>query len=133
MSRNAALARRQYEVWNTGGLEASMEQIWAPDIVYHESPEQPDTGVFHGVEAMADHLRELMASGRFRHEVLSVDARGDWTLTALEIDLEGASSGLRTAARVFHVSRWKDGRVQELRSFFDGDQARREYDELSAT
>jgi hypothetical protein len=41
---NLALARRGYELWNTGGVEASLEQVWAPDIVFYEMPEAPDTG-----------------------------------------------------------------------------------------
>ena len=128
---NSQLARREYDLWNTGGIEASIEHVWAPDIVYHESPEQPDTGVFEGVEAMAAHLRDLRASGHFRLDLRSVEEHGDWTLSTLEISLQGASSGAQAGTQVFHVSRWVDGRVQEMRSFFDGEQARGEFERLS--
>ena len=128
---NSQLARREYELWNSGGIEASIEHVWAPDIVYHESPEQPDTGVFEGVEAMVAHLRELQASGQFHLELRSVEEQGEWTLSTLEISLEGASSGVQAGTQVFHVSRWRADRIQEMRSFFDADQARGEFERLS--
>jgi ketosteroid isomerase-like protein len=59
---NLALARRVYELWNTGGVEA-FEQVWALDVVYHEAPEFPDTGVLRGAEAFAAHCRELVGRG----------------------------------------------------------------------
>jgi ketosteroid isomerase-like protein len=131
VSANLALARRGYEVWNTGGVEASVEQIWAPDVV--QAPEFPDSGVFRGAEAFAARCRKLIeGAGHFQWKVLSVEGRGDYVLSALEVSIEDPSSGAAASTPVFYVSRYGGGRLVELRAYLDGDQARREYERFSA-
>jgi ketosteroid isomerase-like protein len=130
---NMALARRGYELWNEGGVDAWRE-LWAPEIVFHEAPELPDTGVFHGAEALAAHGRDLIeAVGHFQWKVLSLEGRGDHVLSILEVSVEGASSGAAVTTPFFHVARYEGRQLHELRSFGDGDQARREYERLSAS
>jgi ketosteroid isomerase-like protein len=128
---NLALARRGYELWNTGGVEA-FEQIWAPGIVFRETPEFPDTGIFRGAEAFAAHCRDLVQSaGHFQWNLRSLEGRGDWVLSALDLSIAGASSGAAVTTPFFHVARYSRGRLLEMRSYLDGDQARREYERLS--
>lgn len=128
---NLALARRGYELWNTGGVKG-WEQIWSRDIVFYEAPEFPDTGVFRGAEALAAHGRDLIeAVGHFRWKVLSLEGRGDYVLSALEVSGQGTSSGAAVTVPFFHVSRYGGGQLLEMRSYFNGDQARREYERFS--
>ena len=128
---NLALARRVYELWNTGGVEA-FEQIWAPDIVFYETPEFPDTGVFRGAEAFAAHCRELMQQvGHFQWTVQSLEGRGDYVLSTLEVSVAGTSSGAAVTTPFFHVARYADDRLFEMRSYLDGDQARVDYERFS--
>jgi PadR family transcriptional regulator, regulatory protein PadR len=47
------LLDRVYADWNVGGPQAMVENYWHPDIVWHDSPSFPDTGVYHGAEATA--------------------------------------------------------------------------------
>jgi ketosteroid isomerase-like protein len=119
-------------MWNTGGVEAS-KQIWASDIVFYEAPEFPDTGVFRGVEALAAHAREqIEAAGHYQFKLLSLEGRGDYVLTALAVSIEGTSSGAAVTTPFFQVARYGGGRLLELRSYLDRDQARREYERFSA-
>jgi ketosteroid isomerase-like protein len=129
---NIALARRSYELWNTRGLDAVAEQVWAPDIVFHEIPEAPDAAVFRGAEAVAARARRLIElGGHFQFEVRSLEGRGDYVLSDLEQTSVGATSGVTLTTRVFHVARYVGGRLHELRSYIDADQARHEYERLA--
>ena len=128
---NLALVRRTYELWNIGGAEPLVEQIWPPDVVFYETPEMPDTGVYRGVEAVAGRMRDLVeAAGHFQITVCSLECCGEYVLAACVMSARGAISGLRLTQRIFHVMRCGDGRVREFRAHFDGRQARREYERL---
>jgi ketosteroid isomerase-like protein len=129
---NLALVRRTYELWNRGGPELLVDRVWPADVVFHEAAEMPDTGVFRGVEAVADRMRELVAlAGHFQIDVHSIEGRGDYVLAACDLNVEGAISGLRQRKRIFHVWRCREGLVREFRAHFDARRARREYERLA--
>jgi ketosteroid isomerase-like protein len=130
---NLELMRRSYELWNAGGVDEARERIFAPDIVYYDLPEVADTGTFRGVDEVVTRLRAIMESvGHFQIEARSLEGNGDYTLAAVGFSVVGQGSGAATVAQLFHVARWADGRMRELRAYLDGDQARREYESLSA-
>lgn len=131
---NLALARRGYDLWNEGGVEASVEHVWAPDIVFHEIPEAPDYGVFRGAESTSAHVREIVElGGHTQFDLRSIEGRGDYVLAILNQRFEGASGGVAVTETVFHVGRWRANRCCELRTFLDEDQARREYERLAGS
>jgi ketosteroid isomerase-like protein len=130
---NLALVRRTYELWNSGGPEPLVEQIWRPDVVFYETPEMPDTGVYRGVEAVAGRMRELVeAGGHFQMSVCSLEGSGDYVLAVCELTARGALSGLRLTRRICHVMWCRGGRVREFRAHFDCRRARRDYERLTA-
>jgi ketosteroid isomerase-like protein len=129
---NLALVRRTYELWNRGGPEPLVEHVWPEDVVFHESPEMPDTGVFRGVEAVAGRMRELVElAGHFQMNLCSIEGRGDYVLAACDMSVEGAITGLRQRKRIFHVFRCRGGLVREFRAHFDARRARCEYEGLT--
>ncbi len=129
---NLAQVRWALELWNAEGVEASFEHVWAADIVFYEAPEFPDSGVFRGAEALAARCRELIEDvGHFKWKVLSLEGHGDYVLAALELSAEGSSSGAAVRTPYFHVARVGGGRTLELRSYLDGDHARRDYERFS--
>jgi ketosteroid isomerase-like protein len=130
---NLAVTRRWYDEWNSEGLDA-FQRIWAPDIVLYEAPEFPETGIFRGAEALADHVRDLLEDGgHFQMEPRSLEGRGDYVLSLVEVNVEGPSSGAVVTSPFFQVMRYRNGQLVELRDYLDGDQARREYERLSAS
>ena len=134
MEANLALTRRAYELWNEGGVEAMVEHLIAPDIVFHPSPEFPDASVFRGAEAVAARLRELIELlGDFQTKVRSLEGRGDWVLAAFEVSVVGAASGAPVTTPVFHLLRYGGSRVREIWIYLDADQARREYERLAGS
>jgi hypothetical protein len=129
---NLGLVRRTYELWNRGGPDQLVEEIWPPDVVFHESPEMPDTGVFRGVDAVAGRMRELVeAAGHFQMNLCAIEGRGDYVLATCEIIGEAPISGLRLKRRMYHVLRCGGGLVREFRAHFDAKRARREYERLA--
>jgi ketosteroid isomerase-like protein len=126
-----ALARRFYELWNEGGPDG-MATICAPDMVFHEMPEFPDTDVFQGVDAFTARGRDLVATmGRFTFEVRSLEGSDPWVLAELRLHTVGPRSGVAGDAPYFHVFRFEGGLVAEMRSYGEPDEARREYERLS--
>jgi hypothetical protein len=123
-----------YELWNSGGPQPLVvEQLWPPDLVFYESPELPDTGVYRGVAAVAGRMLELVESGgHFQLSVCSLEGCGDLVLAACTLEAESPISGLRLSRDIFHVLRFRGGRLRELRAHFDAHRARREYERLCA-
>jgi len=130
---NLALVRQTYELWNSGGPEPLVEHIWPPDVVFYETPEMPDTGVYRGVEAVAGRMHELIeTAGHFQMSVRSLEGCGDYVLAACEMRAKGTLSGLRLTRCIFHVLRCGGGRVREFRAHFDPHRARRDFERLCA-
>jgi ketosteroid isomerase-like protein len=129
---NTELAQRLYALWNAGGVEA-VEHVWAPDIVLHDIPEAVDGGIFRGAEEVAARHRAIVESlGHFQIEIRSVEKRGDYTLSTLELRMKGSSSGVAFTGPLLQVLRWADGRLREARYDVDRDRARRDFERLSA-
>jgi ketosteroid isomerase-like protein len=103
-----------------------------PDVVFYDSPELRDTGVFRGAEEVVGHVRSMTeVIGRMPFEVRSLEECGDYVLAAVVMQAEGSTSGASASVPAFHVSRWAGGRVREYRTYLDGNQAREEYQRLS--
>ena len=130
---NLALVRHTYELWNSGGPDPLVERIWPPDVVFHETLELPDAGVYRGVEAVAARMRELVeAAGHFQMRVRSLEGCGEYVLAVCEFSAQGASSGLSLTTRICHVMRCSGGRVREFRAHLDPRRARHDYERLCA-
>ena len=128
---NLALVRRTYELWNRGGPEPLVEQIWPADVVFHESPELPDGGIYRGVEAVTERMHDLVeTAGHFQLSVCSLEGCGDYVLASCVMRARGAISGLHLTQRIFHVMRCRRGLVQEFRAHLDARRARLEFERL---
>ena len=129
---NVARTRRWYEEWNDEGLPG-FERVWTPDIVLHEAKEFPETGVFRGTEEMARHVRELLEDGgHFQMVPVSLEGRGEYVLATVEVSVEGPASGATVTTPFHQLMQYRDGLIVEMRDYLDCDQARAEYDRLTA-
>lgn len=128
---NIALVRRTYELWNLGGPEALVEQVWPADVVFHETPELPDGGIYRGVEAVAERMRDLVETGgHFQMSICSLEGCGDYVLATCTMRAQGTLSGLHLTQRICHVMRCRGGLVREFRAHFDARRARLEFERL---
>jgi ketosteroid isomerase-like protein len=129
---NVARTRRWYEEWNDEGLPGFV-RVWAPDIVLHEAPEFPETGIFRGADALADHVRDLLEDGgHFKMVPFSLEGRGDYVLSGVEVSVTGPTSGVAVTTPFFQLMRYEDGRLKEMYDYLDESKARAEYERLSA-
>jgi hypothetical protein len=62
----------------------------------------------------------------------SLEGRGDYVLSAVEVSVQGPSSGATATTPFFQLMRYRDGLLVELHDFLDEAQARSEYERLSA-
>ena len=89
-------------------MEASLRDVWAPDIVFYEIPEAADTGVFRGADAFAAHVRGLLElGGHFQIELRSIEGRGAYVLAAWSRTSRGEPAALRWQGAPFI---WRGGR-----------------------
>jgi len=129
---NLARTRRWYEEWNSEGLPG-FERVWAPGIVLHEATEFPETGVFRGAQALADHVRDLLEDGgHFQIVPRSLEGRGEYVFSIVDVSVKGPHSGAAVTTPFFQVMRYRGGRLEELWDFLDEDRARSEYEDLTA-
>jgi ketosteroid isomerase-like protein len=131
---NLALSRRLYEDWNADGLEGLMPFL-AHDMVFYETPDNPETGVFRGVEEFAAHVRQLVeGAGHFHMNPISLEGRGDYVFSLFEVSFVGRSSGAPVASNYSHLLRWAGDRVVELRTYSgrERDRAVADYERLSS-
>jgi ketosteroid isomerase-like protein len=131
VEKNLAITRGWYEEWNREGLPG-FERVWAPDIVLFEAEDFPETGVFRGTRELASHVRELLADGgHFQMVPVSLEGRGDYVLSALQVTVKGPHSGAAVTTPFFQVMRYRDGLIVELRDFLDEERARGVYEVLT--
>ena len=133
-SANAELARRAYELWNAGGVVAQVEHVWAPDVVFHDFPEVPDTGTFRGADAVAARLRDqIEAIGEYKIEVRAIQARGPYVLTTIEVIGQGAASAIAVRDTFQHILRIEGDRVKEIRAYMGTETGLDEFLRLTKT
>ncbi len=131
---NAELARRAYELWNTGGIAAQVEHVWAPDVVFHDFPEVPDTGTFRGSGAVAARLRDqIEAIGEYRIEVHAIEVRGSYVLATIEVIGQGAASAVVVQDTFQHILRIDGDRVSEIRAYMGTEEGLGEFVRLTKT
>jgi ketosteroid isomerase-like protein len=121
---NAARLRRAIDDWNRGGLRALSDGWWAEDIAWHDLPDLPDPVVAQGRASVEARVEEMIAAvGQWQFVTREVEERGELTLAHLELAGHGVLSGAGFTGSIHQIHRWRDGRVIEVLTFADRDQA----------
>jgi ketosteroid isomerase-like protein len=121
MSReNVETARRGYEHFNrTGEPDYS---VLDPEIVCHDFPELPDTGVYRGHQGfLALIANAIEGFDEFKIEPQEFIDAGDQVVVLVRTVGRGKLSG--ADAEVAHVWMVRNGKVVELRLYGNRDQA----------
>jgi ketosteroid isomerase-like protein len=122
---NIELARRAYEAFSRGDLQAALDFIDA-DVEIHEGQDLPDGGVYRrhqGFLANVSAWSEVFAELRFEPEDF-VDA-GDRLLVLVRVSGRGKASGAEFEQRQAHVWTVRDGKGVRLEFFSDRAEAER--------
>ena len=121
MSReNVELARRGYEAFARGDLDAIFESFMHPEIEAHDPPEIPDAAIYRGREAVRrdwEHTSELFED--FSVDVDKTFDRGDEVVVFLRFRGRGRGSTAEVEAPMAHVWTIRDGQAVRLRQFID--------------
>jgi hypothetical protein len=110
---NVEIARRAYEAFNRGDLQAMVADL-APNFEYATTGAIPGmTGVYRGVEGIVEFLDEWMRSEfeRPRIEVHELVDAGDQVVAAVTLRGRGKQSGVEASWDVWHVWTVEHGKV----------------------
>ena len=120
---NVEIVRRMIDAFNDGGIDAVTE-YFAPDLEFHEPPEQPGPRVARG----AGETREFFAQfdsawERHRTEPEEIRARGPDEILLLSIERFRGRDGIEVAHPAGSIFTLRDGRPVRWRAFWDRETA----------
>ena len=125
---NVETVRAIYDRWSEGDFTASVA-VFDPHVVLvlrpDFGPESPDTGVYHGQEAIAAYTREYLLKP-WRHLTMEAEeilGAGDSVLVSVRQRGVGKMSGVPTEARYLTLWTFRGGKVIHIESFVDRDTA----------
>jgi uncharacterized protein len=118
---NEDLARRGYAAFAAGDM-ATLDDLFADDIVWHVGGRGPLSGDYEGKEAVIAYFGRLAqeTGGNFRIELHDMLANDEHVvaLTSASAERQGRSLDNARGVQVFHI---RDGKVTES-WFHSGDQ-----------
>jgi ketosteroid isomerase-like protein len=117
---NLELARRGYEAFARGDLDAVFDDFMHPEIEAHDPPEVPDATIYRGRKA----VRQDWEQTADLFEDFSIDLEksfdlGDEVVLFLRFRGRGRESGAELEAPMAHVWTFRDGKAVRLRQFLD--------------
>lgn len=119
------VARRSFQAWNEGGVEASRRAGWTEDAEWQDPPGFPDAAVHRGADAVAARLEELRGLLPHRVEVLDASAvSNDEVLLILKFHGGGTSSGAPVEQPMGCLVQIRDGKISRWRPFLSQEEAR---------
>ena len=110
---------RHVAAWNARDWEA-LEALYHPDATIHGPADWPETGARRGwaeIRAQYESLRLPWSSDS--SEIVLFEAEGERTVGRFRWDLRGKDSEIELAHELSFTSRWRAGRIVELRYFND--------------
>ena len=120
----AALLREAYERVSRRDLDGFLTVVHE-DVVWTEQM-LPETKVFHGhrgVRQWCDQVTQVVTWGTL--EFVSLEESGDDAVSEVLVRTQGIGSGVDVTAMIFHVIRFRDGKIAEITARPDRDDARR--------
>jgi ketosteroid isomerase-like protein len=120
----AALLREAYERVSRRDLDGFLTVVHE-DVVWVEQM-LPETKVFHGHEGVRewfDQVTQVVTWGTL--EFVSLEESGDDAVSEVLVRTTGIGSGVDVTATIFHVIRFRDGKIAEITALPDREDARR--------
>jgi uncharacterized protein len=122
---NLELARRGYEAFRSGSLEAVLDLL-DPEIVWSEGTDVPEPEVYRGHEGVRRQHEQFKAAWEsFRIVPEDFIDAGDRTVVIVRIWARGRGSGAEVEARAAHVWTARDGKATRLEMYMDPSKALR--------
>ena len=112
------LIRESYAALSRADLDAWVAGV-APKAELHELPDMPDTAVYRGHEgfrAWAESVMQLVEWWEWTPEEFVFDG-DDVQVVRVRLEVRGQGSGVPIEQAVFHVFRFENGLLNEVRGF----------------
>jgi ketosteroid isomerase-like protein len=121
---NVELVRRYYAAWNGGGLDA-VRPFWSDEFEWHDAPGMPDSAVYEGPDAVAEHFADLNETlGFMKVEVEALASAGDEVFVRLRVHLDAPLGGIGIDGPIYESVEVKRGKLSRIRLFLDEGEAR---------
>lgn len=121
----AARARAGFEAYRREGADGLLPYL-APDVVWEDDPEWPDSQVARGHDEVRATLRARLESTSIRPELEDVLVRGNRALLLMVWTAEGQGSGAVAVLRPAAIYDFEGDSVARIRFFLDRERARAE-------
>lgn len=118
-SANVEIVRRSNAAANRGDLDEAFG-CYAPDAVWHSRADEPDTGVYRGLDAIREQARTWATMlDDLRFELADYVDAGDRVVASGDMCGRGAESGAEVREPFAWVLRLRDGQVVEVHEYRD--------------
>ena len=124
LQEKGELVRRYYAAWNVGSLDA-VRAYWSDDLRWHDAPGMPDSAVYEGPDAVAEHFRDLNDTlGFMKVSVEALESAGREVFVRLRVHLDAPLGGLGIDGPIYESAQVKNGKLSRIRLFLDESAAR---------
>ncbi len=123
-AERAALLREGYGRISRKDLDGFLTMV-QDDVEWTEQM-LPEHKVFHGHEGVRrwfEHVTQAFTWGTL--ELISLEEAGDDAVAEVLVSAKGVGSGAAVTMKVFHVIRFRDGKIATITALPDRDEARR--------
>jgi uncharacterized protein len=111
---NAALMRKGYDAFSRGDMETLRNELFTPDIVWHQGGRNQTAGDYRGADAVVGLFGKLfqLTDGTFRVQIQDLLTSDERVVVLARVDAQRAGKAVQNGDYV-HVCRFKDGRLSE--------------------
>jgi ketosteroid isomerase-like protein len=112
------IAREAVERLNRGDVDALLDDLYDPEAVWHSREDEPDTGVYHGREA----IREMARVWRDTFEELHFDVveyieAGEVVVVVGAVSVRSRGANAEVREPYTWLTKLRDGRIIEVREY----------------
>jgi len=111
---NAALMRKGYDAFSRGDMEALRNELFAPDIVWHQGGRNQTAGDYRGADEVIGLFGKIfqLTDGTFRVEMQDLLTSDERVVVLARADAQRAGKAIQNGDYV-QVGRFKDGKLSE--------------------
>jgi ketosteroid isomerase-like protein len=121
---NVEMIRESFDLFSADDLAEGVGALYAPDVILFPPAGWPEPGPFVGREAVIGEFTRLLEDwSSQRLAWIDATATGDWVIVKFEWHVRGSGSGIETRFDMSGAYRVDDGKVAEVRFYWEHDKA----------
>jgi len=111
---NAEIMRKGYAAFSRGDMEMLRNELFTPDIVWHQGGKNQTSGDYRGADAVIGLFGQLfqLTDGTFKVEVHDLLASEDHVVVLARVDATRAGKTLQHG-EYSHICHFRDGKLSE--------------------